>query len=40
MGCAQMGMIVPFGSKEEIHIMFDHILNEHVTCFKSLAQLS
>jgi D-sedoheptulose 7-phosphate isomerase len=35
-----MGMIVPFGSKEEIHIMFDRILNEHLTCFKSLAQLS
>jgi len=26
-----MGMIVPFGSKEEIHIMFDRILNEHLT---------
>jgi D-sedoheptulose 7-phosphate isomerase len=35
-----MGIIVRFDSKEGSFIMFNRVLNEHLACFRSLAQLS
>ncbi len=35
-----MGIIVRFDSKEGIFIVFNRVLNEHLACFRSLAQLS
>jgi D-sedoheptulose 7-phosphate isomerase len=35
-----MDIIARFDSKEEIFIMFNRVLNEHLACFRSLTQLT